>query len=259
MTDPIQYIATLVDLHLPLERQGPGDRELALDILHHLPPLPAQPRIADLGCGTGAGARLLAEYFGSPVLAVDFAPDFIEQLAVRARKAGLADLIRPIVGDMASLDWPSASLDLIWSEGAVYNLGFERALRLWRPLLRDGGLAVISEMSWFAPEVPEPAATFWKAAYPAIADEAENSARATSAGFQVLAARRLPSAAWWTSYYEPLRARIDAMEKGDDPMLSTVIAEIRAEMDLFERFSDFYGYVFYVLQASERPDTSGEA
>ncbi len=249
MEDPIQYVATLIELHLGLDRQGPGDTDLARDILRQLPPLPPKPRIADLGCGTGAGALLLADHFQSSVLAVDTSSAFIEELSVRARNAGLDPLIHPIEADMAALDWPRASIDLLWSEGAVYSLGFERALRLWRPLLADDGIAVVSEMSWFIDEVPEPARTFWEAAYPTIASEDENTARAGRTGFRVLATRRLPSSAWWANYYDPLRTRIAQVDPGDDRLLQTVIQNIEAEMELFQRCGNAYGYTFYVLRA----------
>ena len=35
------------------------------------------------------------------------------------------------------------------------------------------------------------------------------------------------------------------------PALQTVVQEMEEEMDLFEKFSQFYGYTFYILQATE--------
>lgn len=249
------YLAALIALHRGLDRQGPGDADFARELLRGLPPLPARPRIADLGCGAGAGALLLAEHFRSGVKAVDAVPEFIEALGERAWRAGLDRLITPIVADMAALDWPPACLDLLWSEGAAYNLGFERALRLWRPLLAEGGIAVVSELSWFTDTPPEAARAYWQAAYPGMGGEAENVERAGAAGYEVLATHRLPGEAWWRNYYDPLRARMAAW-KGTDlkPVERAVLRETEAEMDLFARFSAAYGYTFYVL----RPAVGGE-
>ena len=251
MDMPADTLHALIELHRGLERQGPGDAEFARALLHSLPSLPASPRIADLGCGSGAAALMLASYFAGPILAVDLAREFLDELETRATAAGVADRVTAIQADMGALNWPPKSIDLLWSEGAAYSLGFERALISWRPLLADHGIAVVSEMSWFTRQ-PDPAAlAFWKDGYPTMADEAENRERALRAGYRVLDTRRLPSQAWWDNYYGPLRHRMQTLVA--NPVLQAVIQETTEEMALFEQFSDQYGYVFYVLAANGHP------
>jgi len=247
-----ESIAALIELHRGLERQGPGDTAFSRQLLQKLAPMPANLRIADLGCGSGAAALLLAEHYQCQVTAVDSCSVFIDELKLRARQAGLAHLITPLQADMAelgaALDWPPACIDLLWSEGAAYNLGFERALSVWRPFLKDKGIAVVSEMSWFTDEAPQPAFDYWHAAYPTMGTESENIDRARRAGYQVLATQRLPSDVWWKNYYTPLRARIKQLEL--TPAMQAVVEETETEMELFEKFSDSYGYTFYILQAA---------
>ena len=240
------YISALIDVHRGLDRQGPGDADFSRQILSGLTPLPPKPRIADLGCGSGVASLLLAQHYQSTVKAVDFSAAFIDELKVRAQQAGLEHLIIPICGDMAELDWPAGSIDLLWSEGAAYNLGFAPALKTWRPLLANTGIAVISEMSWFTDDPPAPARAYWQDAYPTMGTEAENRDRAREAGFAVLATHRLPSQAWWRNYYGPLRQRMTQVEL--TPTMQSVIRETEEEMRMFEQFSDAYGYTFYVLQ-----------
>jgi ubiquinone/menaquinone biosynthesis C-methylase UbiE len=247
MDNQADRITALINLYRGLDRQGPGDTDESRNILCNLSSLPPKPRIADLGCGNGAGALLLAKHYQCTVMAVDSSSVFIEELTVRAKQAGLESLIIPIHGDMAKLDWPVASVDLLWSEGAAYKLGFEKALRLWRPLLANNGIAVVSELSWFADKVPEPAIAYWQKVYPMMGTEAENISRARRAGFSVLSTHRLPSSAWWMNYYNLLRDRIKQIEI--TPATQSVIREIEEEMAVFEKFSNFYGYTFYVLRA----------
>ena len=242
-----EYIALLIDLHRGLHRKGPGDPDFSRNILSNLSTLPLKPRIADLGCGSGASALLLAQHYQTTVMAVDSSSVFIDELKARAKQLGLEHLIIPIHGDMAKLDWSVGSVDLLWSEGAVYNLGVEQALQIWRPLLANSGIAVISEMSWFTDDVSKPAMAYWQNAYPRMGTEAENMARANRSGFRVLSTHRLPSQAWWVNYYEPLRERMQQMEM--TPIAQSVIRETEEEMRLFEKFSDSYGYTFYVLEA----------
>jgi SAM-dependent methyltransferase len=247
--DMDEYIRALIDLHHGVGREGPGDATFSRQILAELPTLPPKPRIVDLGCGSGAGALLLAEHFGVPVAAVDLAQPFLDAMMEQARARGLADRIHPLACDFADLPMEPGSVDLLWSEGAAYNLTFAGALQKWRSLLASNGVAVISELSWFSGDVPDEARRYWKEAYPAIGDEAENIARAQTAGFDVRNTHRLPAQAWWDNYYDPMLKRIAAMSNPDSTM-QAVIAEMQTEIDLFRQYSQYYGYTFYVLTAS---------
>jgi serine/threonine-protein kinase HipA len=244
----------LLALHRGLERQGPGDAALARAILAGLPSLPgapAAPRVADLGCGGGAGALLLAEHFAAPVTAVDLSRDFLDDLERRALERGLAHLVRTVRADIGALPWPDGSLDLLWSEGAAYHLTFAGALRAWRPLLVPGGVAVISELTWFTDDPPPAARRFWQEAYPALAGEAQNAAHAARAGFDILSIRRLPAEAWWGGYYGPLERRIESLRAraAGDAALAAVLDDTEREIALFRAHADAYGYAFYVLRA----------
>ena len=183
------------------------------------------------------------------MIAVDLSPDFVAQLTLQATQRGLSPWITAEVADIGALAWPPASLDLLWSEGAAYNLGFARALRTWRPLVAGGGIAVVSELSWFTRNPPEPAREFWRAAYPGLGSEAENRSRALDCGFEVIDTPRLPSRAWWDNYYGPLQQRIVSLRVDARGAMRAVIAETEREMDLFARYSDSYGYTFYILRA----------
>ena len=57
---------------------------------------------------------------------------------------------------------------MIWSEGAIYNIGFERGLKEWRRFLKTGGYVAVSEASWFTEERPKEIDEFWQDAYPGI-------------------------------------------------------------------------------------------
>ena len=249
MEEQEKYIQALIKLHLGLERQGPGDTNYSNYILSLIPNLPNNPRIADIGCGAGVGTLLLAEKFKSRIRAVDFSRELLDDLIDRAKKRGVEDLVEAIECDMGSLDWKPETIDLLWSEGAAYNLTFEGALKAWRPLMAPNGIAVISELSYFTSELPEPVRTYWQNAYPAIGTESENSKYANSSGFEVLGIHRLPSKAWWDNYYSPLRERIDSLKCSKDSVLQSVIKETAGEMKFFEKYSKYYGYAFFIMKA----------
>ena len=249
MTEANDCRSALIRLHRGHARQGPGDEAFSREVLAGLPALGTSGRVADLGCGSGAGTLLLAECLQRPVIAVDLSPDFVAQLTLQATQRGLSPWITAEVADIGALAWPPASLHLLWSEGAAYNLGFARALRTWRPLVAGGGIAVVSELSWFTGNPPEPARKFWKAGYPGLGSEAENRSHARDCGFEVIDTLRLPSRAWWDNYYGPLQQRIVSLRADAGGAMRAVIAETEREMDLFARYSDSYGYTFYILRA----------
>lgn len=249
MEEQEKYIRALIKLHRGLERQGPGDTDVSNQIISQLTELPPSPSIADIGCGAGAGALLLASRYRSKVRAVDFSREFLSELEERAIQQGLEHLIETIECDMGSLDWEPESIDLLWSEGAAYNITFEGALKAWRPLMSANGIAVISEMNYFTNEVPEPVVIYMQNAYPAIRTEPENSEIIRSSGFEVLGIHRLPSKAWWNNYYEPLRKNIISLKNSKDSVMQSVISETEEEMKFFEEYEKFYGYSFYIMRA----------
>jgi serine/threonine-protein kinase HipA len=250
MAEHDRYVKALIELHSGLDRQGPGDNDFSKFIIEQIPALPPDPRIADLGCGAGAGTLILAENFHSRIKAVDFSREFLDQLSARARQKGLEDCIEIIECDIGNLGWGAGTLDLIWSEGAAYNITFKGALDAWRPLLADNGIAVISEMNYFSANVSGTVTEFMQNAYPGIKTESGNVDLINASGFEVLGVHRLPSKAWWDNYYEPLREKINTIESPGDSVIQSVISETLEEMELFKQYGDEYGYTYYVMRAS---------
>ena len=125
----------LIDLHKDGHRQGPGgdaQTELALDIamVDRTAPL----KVADIGCGTGASTLVLARLLNARITAVDFIQDFLTLLRERAENAGVAERISTLACSMDSLPFADEDLDIIWSEGAIYNIGFKKGVTEWRRL-----------------------------------------------------------------------------------------------------------------------------
>ncbi|MBF0188560.1 MAG: methyltransferase domain-containing protein [Magnetococcales bacterium] len=249
MDNPI--IDALIQVHKEVPRKGPGSDRLTRALLERFAPrLPDTPAMADLGCGNGHSAFLLAELLGGSVTAVDFSPPFIEELKTRARTDPHGANITPVVGDMLTPPVPDNGFDLIWSEGAAYAVGTRTALEAWQPLLAEQGLLIFSDCCWLKPERTAEVVAFWEQNYPGMLSIGDNITQAETLGYDLLACERLPSAAWWQSYYDPMEQRLKMLEEeaSHDRVLAGVIAESRREATLFRRHSDQYGYVFYVLR-----------
>jgi len=238
------------ELHAGLPREGPGDDASTERALRLLPHLPARPRVLDVGCGPGAQTLVLARTTGGSVTAVDLHQPFLDELIQRARAAGLAENIHPLRASMDALPFEPESFDLIWSEGSIYLMGFERGLRAWQPFVRHGGYVVVSELSWLAGDPPAPAREFWNEAYPAMQPSAENRAVVERCGYEPVGDFVLPKSAWLDDYYAPLTRRIDTFEHehANDPAALKFLADERREIELFHAHGDTYGYVFYLMR-----------
>ncbi|HEO71079.1 MAG TPA: class I SAM-dependent methyltransferase [Candidatus Hydrogenedentes bacterium] len=235
-------------LHTGIPREGPGSDEATLEALRRLPPLPDSPRVLDIGCGPGKQTLIVARELGVPMIGVDYFGHFLDVLSTSAKAAGLGHLIATRQADMAVLGEPPGSIDLIWCEGAIYIVGFEEGLRLWRPMLRDGGIVVASDATWLVEEPPSEIRAYWERMYPAITDVAENVRRAEAAGYEVFDHFVLPREGWWTEYYAPLKERSAQLRPTADERLIAILDENDEEIAMWERYGDSFSYVFYLMR-----------
>ncbi len=250
MTDPDRQMAIFLDIQRGLPRQGPGSAAATRAALALCGPLPPAPTVLDVGCGPGLQTIVLADATGGRVLAVDLFQEYLHQLAAMAADRGLADRIHPLCADMSQLPVPPGSADLVWSEGAAYILGVERAAREWRDLVRPGGCVVFSELVWLAGTPPEEAVAFFQAEYPAMTDIPGTLDRVRAGGLDPLSHTILPEAAWWDDYYTPLSAKLPALRDGyaDDPEALALVAMTDREIEMRRRYADRYGYAFVIAR-----------
>ncbi len=204
--------------------------------------------VLDLGCGPGRQTLVLAKTLNTPVLAVDIHRPYLEQLSHSAVMEGLSQLVETYCADFGALDLPAASVDLIWSEGAAYILGFEESLHCWGKLLKPGGLMAVSECTWLTDSPPEEPFEFWRAGYPTMARIDQNCRCAECVGLRVLDTFVLPESAWWAEYYTPLAGRIAELRPAADASLTALLDETEREIALFQQYAQYYGYVFYLLR-----------
>lgn len=238
------------ELHKDLPREGPGDNASTARAFAMIPGLPPRPRILDIGCGPGKQTFVLAARSGGHVTALDKHRPFLDELTRLVSQAGLARRIAPLEGDMAALDFADESFDLLWSEGAIYILGFERGLREWKRLLKPGGGLAVTEISWLVENPPAEALAFWGREYPQMKSVAENLEIVERCGYRLLDHFTLPQSAWWEQYYTPMEVRLEMLraQNAANPEALRLLDESQAEIDLYRKFSDAYGYEFYVMQ-----------
>ena len=243
-------LGLICDFFKNMERQGPGSPEATLKALGFIDNLTDESRIADLGCGTGGQTMVLARHAPGLITGLDLFPDFIDIFNRNAKNLGLQDRVKGIVGSMDDLPFEKDSLDLIWSEGAIYNIGFERGLKEWRGYLKTGGYLAVTEASWFTDERPEEIHRFWTDAYPEIDTLPHQVAKIYRAGYLPVATFILPSTCWTEHYFAPKEKALEifrATHTGNKTA-EEFGAMQSYEGELYDKYSRFYGYTFFIAK-----------
>ncbi len=230
-----------------MPRQGPGSATVTRALLDRFrDQLPSEPVAADMGCGNGAAGLVLAAS-GAQVTGIDIHQPFLDQFAAAAADRGLGDRVVTRRASMTASGLDRASLDLVWSEGAVFTVGFDTALAAFEPLLRSGGLVVVSECVWLQAHVPDTLRAFWDRNYPNMRTVGGNIRAAEGAGYRFLHAELLPAAVWEAEFYQPMERLMSKQAAGAAPDLIELFREQRDEMDMFRRFHHLFGYVFHLF------------
>lgn len=231
-----------------LERQGPGSPETTIRALGYAGCLTEESRIADIGCGTGGQTIVLAQHTPGNITGVDLYPPFVDKLNRNAQQLGLYPRVKAMVGSMESLPFQQEELDLIWSEGAIYHMGFSRGLTEWHHFLKPGGFVAVSEATWFTETRPKEIQTFWQEAYPEMDTLAAKTKQMKEAGYEPVASFALPETCWTEHFYAPqqeARKKFLQTYKGNPTAEAFIAGEIR-EQELYCKYKEFYGYVFYI-------------
>lgn len=238
-----------LELHQGNPQEGPGNHESTKRALEMLGELPPKSRILDLGCGPGRQTLDLLRLTEASVTALDNHQEYLDQLTKSVHEQGFSERLGIVLGDMAQLNFSRESFDLIWSEGALYSIGFEEGLKLVSPLLKKGGGIAVSELTAIATGAPEEGKEFWQGEYPAMKDIAGNLELFESVGFTEVKHFVLPECAWW-DYYNPMIEKHRAFREkyaGNKTAMAVLEFEEK-EIEMVRRYSDYFGYVFYVAR-----------
>ena len=237
----------ICEYYSSLERQGPGSPEVTLKALSFIDNLTDKSLIADIGCGTGGQTMVLAQNVPGNITGIDLFPDFINRFNANAERLNLQNRVKGMVGSMDNLPFRNEEFDLIWSEGTIYNIGFERGMNEWRRFLKQGGYIAVSEASWFTVERPAEIQEFGKL-LPEIDLISNKVAQMQNAGYLPVATFILPENCWTEHFYAPQVAVQEAFLKkyAGNKTAEEFITNERNEEVMYQRYKAYYGYVFYI-------------
>ena len=173
------------------------------------------PRILDIGCGSGVPAIELARLSGGTITAIDIDQPALDRLIGKTRKEGLAGRIKVENRSMLNMDFPEASFDIIWSEGSIFAVGFEKGIREWRRFLKTGGFLVVHDEK---------------------GDVEKKQKQISRCGYALIDYFILGDDIWWNEYFLPLNKKLQELRaKGIcDENMAREIENDQREIDGFK-------------------------
>ena len=241
----------MMHLHRNNKRQGPGSED-ATNLAVTLAKIDREKsyKIADIGCGTGEQTISLAKMLKGNIIAVDLFEEFLEKLKEDSKNENITAHIETLAASMDKLPFEKEEFDIIWSEGAVYNIGFKNGINYWKEFLKPGGILAVSELSWITNCRPKELEDFWNGEYAEMDTIAGKIKALEEAGYKVLGHFILPDDCWLDNYYNPLLdSHKDFMEKfGDNEVARVIVERDIQEADFYKKYKDYYSYGFYIAQ-----------
>lgn len=239
-----------IDLHKNTERQGPGSEADTLKALSFVDLLKDNElEIADLGCGSGGQTITLAKNLDAEITAVDLFPAFLNELNAKSRKLGLSQKIETLEKSIGELNFEKEKFDIIWSEGAIYNIGFENGIKNWKDFLKTGGYLAVSEITWITNSRPKEINDFWTNEYPEI-DTASNKIKILEDNGFSLAGYFFLSEKSWLNYYNLLEENFEQflIRNNNSKLAQKVVEEYKTEIKIYSKYKKYFSYGFYIAK-----------
>jgi len=239
----------IIDLHKNSERQGPGSEKetlKALDLMNL--PKDKKLKVADLGCGSGGQTITLAQNINGQIIAVDLFPEFLDELNKKSEQLGLLEKIKTLETSMDKLPFNQEEFDIIWAEGSIYNIGFEKGINIWKDFLKAGGYLAVSEITWISHSRPGNIEDYWTQEYSEMDTASKKIKILEDNGFILEGYFNLSQDSWIDNYYKPMEARFgDFLTRNDySELAQKVVKDTQMEIDLYQKYKDYYSYGFYI-------------
>lgn len=209
-----------------------------------------RPRILDVGCGQGRATLELARLSGGQVVGLDTDRSALDVLSRRIEEQGLAGRVQVVHGSMFNMDFADESFDVVWAEGSVNAIGFGRALRAWRRLIRPAGYLVVHEGAWLRPDPPRAIVERWQPVFADIDTVPGYVRQLPGCGYRLLGQFSLPEDFWWANFYALVEERVRVLQTkyAGQPAAEEILAGEQAEVDLYREHARWYGSAFLVMQ-----------
>ena len=239
----------LLEIHKDMPRQGSGRNKYTQKAFEFIPKI-NHPKILDIGCGPGMQTIKLAKLSDGEVIGIDIFQQYLDQLQELIEEENLQNRVKAEKQSMFEIKYPEEYFDIIWAEGSIFIIGFEKGLSEWKKYIKPNGYLAIHEMTWLKNNPPKEISDYWKRIYPQITTIENNLRIIEKCGYKTLGYFPLPEDAWWEFYYDPLEKHLKILREKykDNPKVMDTLNEEQLEIDLFRKYNSWYSSVFYIMQ-----------
>ena len=163
---------------------------------------------------------------------------------------GLSEKVTSLCCSMDNLPFGDEEYDVIWSEGAIYNVGFERGVIDWNRFLKVGGLLVVSEITWITASRPSALQKYWESEYPEMDVASSKICILEKNGYSPIGYFILPEHCWLDNYYRPMQNSFkDFLNRhGNSEAARAIVETENREIELYEKYKAHYSYGVYVAR-----------
>jgi ubiquinone/menaquinone biosynthesis C-methylase UbiE len=188
-----------------------------------------KPSILDVGCGSGISTVELVKLSRGKVLGIDIDQPTLDKFAKRINEMGLTNLVQAVNCSMVDMDFPDETYDIIWSEGSIYAIGFEKGLREWKRFLKPSGFMVVHDEQ---------------------GNVDEKLQQISNCGYQLIGYFVLSKEVWRTEYFAPLEKLINETRKKytRNPKILEELHHIQWELDMFKKYPERNSSVCFVMK-----------
>jgi len=189
------------------------------------------PHILDIGCGSGVPTIELAKLSAGEIIGIDIKQSLLDRLNGKIEEEGFSGRVKTVKCSLFEIDFPDERFDIIWAEGSIWIIGFEKGLKEWRRLLKPNGFLVVHDE---------------------VKTVSNKLKKIPSYGYKLLNHFSLPQDAWWTEYYRPLEFRIKElyMKYKNDPEALEILKKYQNETDMVKRNPKERSSAFYIMKKS---------
>jgi ubiquinone/menaquinone biosynthesis C-methylase UbiE len=187
------------------------------------------PRILDIGCGSGLPTIELAKLSGGEVTGIDIDQSCIDEFNRKIKEENLADRVKALNLSISKMKFPDETFDVVWSEGVVGNIGFINSLKEWRRLLKRDGYLVIHYQ---------------------VSRVVDVLARIPQLGYRLEDTVQLPEDAWWKEFYQPIEEKMDTLLRkyGNNVDALKLLDQYKSEMDMVKKNPSSFRCAFYIMK-----------
>ncbi len=246
MAEELDYFSKIFE---QIPRQGPGCASATKQALSWCDDLPQNADVLDIGCGSGAQTFDIAEELPlASIIAIDTHQPFLDRLQADAKRMGWHTIVAKNIS-MMEMPFEHESFDLIWSEGALYIMGFLQGLQACFRLLKPGGYAAVTEAVYLRDSVPASVKRFWDDEYSDIASVEQKVEQITESGLTLIHHFTLSPDAWLKNFYTPMKEVLKRMndQYAEQKDARTVLRALEDEIFLYEEFGSYFGYEFFIM------------